>query len=459
MITADTLSLNNSEIIAEPTNVREGGNIALRITDTLELNDASKISASTQEGLAGQLTLNLNQAPTNTVQLDNSVLETRASTSGDAGSLILNARDILLENGSGILASTISGEGGNIDLTQVNNLTVTSSEIAATTVTGKAGQVSVSASDNILLSGDLTNDQSDGILVSAQGGEAGSLLITAEALTVRDGAEVSVRNRGDRDAGNLAITANTVVLNRDGIIDARTDAGGGGNISLDIDSKLALRNNSEISASTIDGIGGSITLNVNADPTPIVQLNGGRVATEATGTGNAGRLAFNVESLSLNNASTLTAATNSGKGGDIAFRGLQQLNIRGNSQISASTEDGDAGRITLNRNQPAADVLRLSNSQIATQADGTGGAGRINLNTQALFMDSASRISASTQSGLGGDIVIRGITTAQLDNSEISALTLRGTAGSLSLRASDTVDLNDSSLSVEATRKEAVQGI
>ncbi|MEM9219298.1 MAG: filamentous hemagglutinin N-terminal domain-containing protein [Cyanobacteria bacterium P01_F01_bin.150] len=488
----EALLLQDGSNISATTQSGTGGSIAVQGVNIVQLNNNSSISSSSEDGIAGSITINIGEDAAEQIVLrDKSEMAAQATAiDGNAGDINLNSQAVILQNGANISASNISsseggniiltvedrlrlendseisastesGQGGRILLDELNSLRVQNSQIRATasTPSGSAGSIEGNIAGAVLLSGRFSDDQQrGGISVSASGGQAGALDLNTSALTVRNGAELSVSNELDGRAGNLSITAGNATLNQDGLINARTDAGGGGNIFLDIDSKLTLRNNSEISASTIDGVGGSIALNVNADPTPIVRLNGGRIATEATETGNAGRLLLNVESLSLNNDSTLTAATDSGAGGDIAFRGMQQLNIRGNSQISASTEDGDAGRITLNRNQPAADVLRLRNGQIATQADGNGDAGRINLNTQALFMDSESRISASTQSGLGGDIVIRGITTAQLDNSEISALTLRGMAGSLNLRASDTIDLNNSSLSVEATRKRGSAG-
>jgi large exoprotein involved in heme utilization and adhesion len=91
-------------------------------------------------------------------------------------------------------------------------------------------------------------------------GAAGSLSITTDRLSVRDGAAVSVQSLGTGAAGSINVVADSIALNTQGIIDGTSVSGIGGNINL-LARDIQLGNNSRITTDARAGSGGNITLN------------------------------------------------------------------------------------------------------------------------------------------------------------------------------------------------------
>ncbi|MEQ8869727.1 MAG: hypothetical protein RIC92_13435, partial [Roseovarius sp.] len=127
------------------------------------------------------------------------------------------------------------------------------------------------------------------------------------------------------------------------------------------------------------------------------------------------------------------------------------------SEISASTETGTAGSLSINAGENPVDSVSLNNSRLSVEATGEGGkAGGVTINTEQLTLEERSQLSASNISGESQDISLQGLENVQLTNgSEISASTQTGTAGSLRINAGenpvDSVSVSNSKLSVEAT--------
>jgi large exoprotein involved in heme utilization and adhesion len=113
---------------------------------------------------------------------------------------------------------------------------------------------------------------------------------------------------------------------------------------------------------------------------------------------------INAQSLQLNTKGSVTATSANGQGGNIRLQ-AQNLQLLGNSQISATagTENkpGDGGNITIN----ADTIVQLANSDITANAfEGNGG--RIDINTQGIFRSLDSDIQASSQLGIDGVVNI-----------------------------------------------------
>ena len=265
---------------------------------------------------------------------------------------------------------------------------------------------------------------------------------------------------------------------------------------------LELSQNSQISASTVDGKAGSVTINA----TDSIEINNGSLlSSSAIGNGNAGSLTIttpqfklsdrsqvNVSSngigssgslsifsdaVTLDNQATIYAETQSGIGGNISLQNLQTLELSQNSQISASTVDGEAGDVTVN----ATDSIEINNgsnlessatgkgnagsltittpqfnlsdrSQVNVSSDGIGSSGSLSIFSDAVSLDNQAKISAETQSGIGGNITLDGLNSLEVSNSEISAATETGIAGNLQINARESVELlGKGGLSVQAT--------
>jgi filamentous hemagglutinin family protein len=218
-----------------------GGNVVVE-TGRLILRDGAKISSSTD----GQ---------------------------GDAGSVNVRASQIDLI-GIGFLPSGLSadvlveatGNGGTVTVDTETLRVRDGAEIStATSGSGNSGSVSIRAQD-IELIGISTNDLFPSRL-SAEAtetatGNGGSVTVETEQLTLRDRAQINVSNQGIGNAGILNITANTLNLDNQGTLTAETNAGEGGDITLQVPELLMMRRNSLISAEARgEGNSGNIGIN------------------------------------------------------------------------------------------------------------------------------------------------------------------------------------------------------
>jgi filamentous hemagglutinin family protein len=229
------------------------------------------------------------------------VLTTATSGAGRAGDLTIRASDVivdgiaLLPNGrprqapdQSTLPSNLntqplsSGNGGTLKV-EAQRLTLSNGATLQTTTTGSgnAGELIIQAADSINVTGQDSlgfptlidagsSLEGDSKITERSLGRAGDLQITTRALSIRDGAEISVRSENANDvggAGNLWIHAETVLLDQRGSLAAAAESGKGGNINLQVEEALLLRHGSNISStagvSRRGGSGGNITINAS----------------------------------------------------------------------------------------------------------------------------------------------------------------------------------------------------
>ncbi len=216
-------------------------------------------------GLAGNVTIN---TPQLTILDGGNISATAteaATSSAQGGSIEVNANLVNLQgNNSGLFALTEGvAPAGSLTLQPYNNeptLTVNlqqGAQVSASTFgSGTGGTLSVTAPESITLSG-------NGSFIAAEtsgSGIGGDLTLETGTLTVQDEAKVTVSSTGTGNAGNLNITANTVLLDNGELI-AQTASGEGGNINLTVEDLLRMRNNSLISAQAgQNGNGGNLDI-------------------------------------------------------------------------------------------------------------------------------------------------------------------------------------------------------
>jgi large exoprotein involved in heme utilization and adhesion len=422
--------LNNSQILASNiSGVSQG--ISLEGLDTLQVSNNSQISTSTQTGQAGSLRVNANSNPANSVLLsDKSRLSAQANEAGgNAGEVSLNTKVLTLQNGAQVLASNVSGASKDIRIEGLDTLILSNnSQISTSTQTGQAGSLSVNANNPPATSVQLDSNSRLSAQANEAGGTAGEVSLNTRQLSLQDESQVSSSNVSGISEGIRLEGLDTLTVS-----------------------------NSEISASTQTGTAGSLSINANSNPAASVQISsqGSRLSTEATETGNAGSLTINTRQLSLQEGAKVSTSTVSGIGRDITLQGLNTLSVSNNSQISTSTQTGQAGSLSVNANEnPGNTVLLSGNSSLSAQATGAGGkAGSVTINTRQLNLQNQSEISSSNISGVSEGITLQGLDTLNVNNSLISASTQTGSAGSLSVNAAKSVELSgEGGLSVEATK-------
>jgi filamentous hemagglutinin family protein len=345
----------------------------------------------------------------------------QTSTLGDAkaGNIILNATERLTidDRGSvagqavsGLISSVLvesfgtSGGSGSITVT-TPQLEMFGGGIINTTTrnSGNSGDVSIFA-HSVAISGERVEELADGIL--ELGTTRGSGIYTRTI-----GTDLCVGPCGN--AGNITIATDSLSLNEGGTINSgTTNNGAGGNITINATNSMNIsgattdRTPSGVYSRTVGqmtdaGAGGNITLTAGQF---VTMNNGSTISASSTGPGNTGNIQINAGNQFTMTDSTVTTEANQSGGGAIKITtnpdGTVQLN---DSIISASVLDGTGGGGSVDIDPQ---FVILQNSQIVANAV-FGPGGNINITTNLLLPDSASVISASSQFGQQGNIVIQ----------------------------------------------------
>ena len=291
-------------LVTVTTTDKDGGDLTLT-TEKLILRDGAQVSTFTRgRGRGGNLTVNASES----VELIGSfpmpkgddypsTLFSITSGAGRAGDITINTGRLLLQGGAEVTAEST----GRL----INNSQFTPA-------TGSGGNLTVNASESVDLVGNSARGFPSSLLARTVGsGDAGKVTITTGEFILRGGAAVTVSSEvlknvyylGDRGnlgkAGELQVSARSILLDNKGKLTSETDTGQGGNITLQVQDLLLLRRNSQISTNAgktqAIGDGGNITINApngfivakpqeNSDITANAFMgSGGKVQINATG--------------------------------------------------------------------------------------------------------------------------------------------------------------------------------
>jgi filamentous hemagglutinin family protein len=279
------------------------GNLAVNASESVELIGTSSngefrsslVSATASAGDAGNITINTRRL----LIQDGATVLTESSglllldgqfipATGRAGNLTVNASESVEligtslvddRNSSGLSSATASAkQAGDITLNTGRLLIENGAEVSAITVDeGRAGNLKVTATESVELSGRSPDGVPSRLLAEASNlapqfkapevtGQGGDLMIATGKLIIRDGAVVTVSSEGTGKAGELNVTARSILLDNKGTLTAETTSGQGGNITLQA-GDVRLRHESYISttAGTLGnpGNGGQITINTD----------------------------------------------------------------------------------------------------------------------------------------------------------------------------------------------------
>lgn len=259
----------------------------------------------------------------------------------------------------------------------------------------------MNAFESILVSGTASNGNVSGLYFDSQGsGNARGIRLDTTQLTVKDGGRLTVSGSRGGNAGDLAINARSIFLNNQAQLTAITASSQGGNIRITGADTLSLLDRSLISASTDRGQGGTVSIATRDR----IDLNNSRISAEATGNGSAGSVQITTGLLNVENGSQLSVkSSGSGNAGNLEIQ-ARSVFMNDRTLMSARTRSGEGGNIRVN----VADTLQLRhNSDIRTQADGTGNGGNISLTAGNFILgvlSEDSNVIASAVTGNGGKI-------------------------------------------------------
>ncbi|HEY9675919.1 MAG TPA: filamentous hemagglutinin N-terminal domain-containing protein, partial [Waterburya sp.] len=456
----------------------KAGDIEINATDAITLTDGSFVSNAVFGRAVGKGG-NINVTAGSLNLSNNAFVVTSTAGRGDAGSLTIQVRDAVSVKKSSFLSSSTLGRGNS------GNLTITAQGKVSFDGEGRMGSEITGAFSD-----------SEGI------GKGGDITITAESVSLKNGAQLSVTNYERGNAGNVTINArNTVSIDgtdskgrSSGIFSdvAREAEGTGGNINITTGS-LFVTNGAVLSASTEGrGSAGSVTINaadtvlfsgadawgdvstifstveeeaegrggsIDITTGSLYVTDGAQLQTLTRGRGNAGTMTINARDNVLfdgvSSSEFPSGAASSvqpgavGEGGDINIT-TRSLSVTNGALLSASTfGQGNAGNILIN----AADAVTLSGigftgessglfTTTGTQASGQGGG--ILVDTAAFRIQDGAVINAQTfNSSNGGNLTVNANIFEAVNGGQMLTTTYSsGRAGNITLNVTDSVTLS-----------------
>ena len=441
------------------------GNVMIEARDHVLFEDSGTDAFSRSGGISGNGQVIAASGKGGDVRISTDSLTVRngakldASTfgRGNAGNVVIEARDRVLFEGSGSDGSgsdgsvsnafsssgnissneqviRASGRGGDIRIsTGILSVRRGAALTARTLGRGKAGNVVIEARDRVLFEGSGSNVTSSsggtfGRQVITANGRGGDVRISTGDLSVLHGAQLVASTFGRGNAGSVVIEARDRVLFEGNGSAAASSSGGifrrqviaasgrGGDVRISTGS-LTVRDGTQLSASTTGrGNAGSVVIEARAR---VLFEGSGSAASGSDGfssnrqgiaaSGRGGDIRISSNTLSLHDGALLTAeATGTGNAGDIILNVNQITLDRGT--ISTQTESSDGGNITLQN----ADLLtllhgsRISTSAGLAQASGNGGNITLNANLIAASANDNNDITANAFNGRGGAVNITG---------------------------------------------------
>jgi large exoprotein involved in heme utilization and adhesion len=394
--TGQLLVRDGAQVSASTRSTGKGGTLSVTASDSVELIGTSAdgqassglLADSEGEGNAGELTI----ATGRLLVRDGALVSADTSGTGEAGTLRVTASDsveVIGTSADGQFPSALSaraqgeGDAGNLTIATGRLLVRDGARVSATTFrTGKGGTLSVTASDSVEVIGTSADGSAASALFaqSLREGDAGDLTITTRRLLVRDGAQVSASTRSTGEGGTLSVTAS------DSVEVIGTSADG--------------RFVSTLTAQTT-GAGNARNLTIATEQLTVG--DGAEVNVSSTGTGIAGELRVEADTIRLNNQGKIRADT-SGGGGNI--------------------------------NLSTGDLILRRGSSISTNARGlniTGGNITIDTDNLVAVPQEDSDISANATAGNGGQVIVNAIgifgTQFRLQDTPLSDITATSDLG------------------------------
>ncbi|GET43268.1 filamentous hemagglutinin family outer membrane protein [Microseira wollei NIES-4236] len=280
--------------------------------------DAENESIVLRSGNAGNVTV---EAERLIVQNKAAIVASSLFSKGNAGTITIRTSDSVEVTGGSILGAITffsTGNAGNVTI-DTGELTLREGGaiLAGTFFSkGDAGTITVRASESVELSGVALDGQLSSLTATTQnGGKAGDVVIKTEQLTIRDRALVSVSSSSRQqqptpqlaqlsreqqqslqqflalleltdvfiqppaDPGSITIHASWLRLDNQGSLNAASETGNGGNITVR-SRNIQLRRQSQISAAgSPTGITSEGNIGINSQS--LVLLEGSRIITSA----------------------------------------------------------------------------------------------------------------------------------------------------------------------------------
>ncbi|MDH3598199.1 MAG: filamentous hemagglutinin N-terminal domain-containing protein [Candidatus Tectomicrobia bacterium] len=300
-----------------------------------------------------------------------------------------------------------SGNGGGTIVIRGGQLTV---DQAVVTADNTSNLDSPGVGVDIEVAGDMTVTNGAFIRSGAlRSGRAGDIRVRANRMTISDNASIVSLNVSRGESGDIVIEAADLVSvsdqDSDGLQTGILSFGGGQNEPNEV----------RVETSRLEMSGGVI----GTPDTDLVQ-------------GRAGGVVIDADQLIMRHGAVIDSRSIAGaRGGMIRIR-AENVWLSGNSQITTNAIAADGGAIEID-----AEVVRVQDSSITSTVEGSaetqGGNVTISPESVVVVLE-RSRIEAEADAGQGGIIRIEGFLLSDPD-SVVSADSDRGTDGTIVIRA------------------------
>ena len=470
--------LDGAQIFASTNSQGNGGNINITagniLIDDKNSDSQTKISSSSYStqttGNAGTIEILSDGA---LEILNGASIVSSTFSYGDAGSIIVDANDILIDDQgstswSGIASSAeknSKGNAGEIKISTSGQLQIINGgQISCTTLSdGDAGNIKIQS--NKIFINNQNSDSDTGIFCSAARnsfGNAGTINITVnDLLEIVNGGQIYNGTYSTGNAGSITISANDILINKQaskkltGISNSaeRNSEGNAGTIDITVNDLLQIINGGQIISSTFSkGNAGNVTVNAGdaiINDQRSKTLTGIASSAESESEGNAGNVTVNANHLLqlLNGGQIISVTFSKGDAGNVTVHaGEAIIDDQGSDSWTtiASTAEADSqgngGSVTLTIDS----LLQLINGAgISTSTFSEGDAGNIFINADEIVLDGyQSDISSASENDLGKDAgtieihcnkMIKILNGAQISTSTSS----KGNAGKIVIKAGE----------------------
>ncbi|MEH2429978.1 MAG: S-layer family protein [Nostoc sp.] len=375
-----------SGLFAESSGTGDAGDLTIN-TRQLQILAGGKISSSTTNaGVAGNLTVNASESvqiigiPDNP-NLASTGIFAASNGVGNAGDITINTRQLLIQNGAGIITDNEGkGVGGSI------------------TVNAESVQLVGTA----ILPQFPNRWYPSKISSNAYGtGPAGKITINSNQLLIQDGAAISARTSGSGAGGSLTVNASQSVK----LIGFATNS----NSLFPFPSSLLTQTSST-------GTAGDLAINTNQ-----LIVRQGQLSASTFGQGNAGNI--NIETVTMNIIDSQVGSSVYRKGfaGNLTIHAAESVEISGKIKSFTSNLENPAGLF----------------AQVNPRGEGRGG--NLTIETKRLSVSHGGKVQVATfGQGDAGNLTIRA-SEVEVFDTPVDNLFATGINAGIQLDADETV--------------------
>jgi len=320
-----------------------GGDIA---TDTI----VGSLAPTGLPSSAGPIVLNIRESLEMSTLLRSpggfdGAITSASSGNGAAGDISITAPHILIDEVFIQASTTGAGRGGRI-LIRADDLTLRNGAqiLSGTQTTGTAGSIEIDVAGRFEMRGTRFDGFNTGLVAITNGdGPGGSVFVRAGEFVIDERAFVSASTFGIGSAGSIDISARTVQLANGGAIQARSGSSGtAGAIRIAATDALRIFGGT-ITSEALNADGGNIDIHVGN----LVHLKRGEISTAVgSGAGAGGNIFIDPTFVILEDGSRIVANAFGGPGGRIQIFATYFLNTL-DSLVDASSALGVPGTVQI----------------------------------------------------------------------------------------------------------------